>query len=369
MSRILEPGVRVACLTALRTWQQRTRRLGRAAFSVAAGFVLAHGTAVQAGAENAAELRQSAGLQVGTPDGASGSATDKAMSEARALPPRPTWVAYYGAAADIDVERLGRTFKVIIIDADPDPDTDYGPAFDATQIALLKAHGAKVLSYLNFGACEQSRSYWSRVPAGFVSCRANKAAWLGRYQGYPEYWMNVGNAQFQHLIADYVAPRLVAAGVDGLMLDNVEVIDHDRDAREGMCDAACRQGGLDLVATLRSRYPKLSIVLNNAPVSALGATGGRVAFPLLVDGVFAEDVFLPSTSRSLVSQLRAWSDAARIAGRRHFFVGTLDYATSCSANAAARRAWNASTRAGFSPSVETIDLDSICWWPWFKGSG
>jgi cysteinyl-tRNA synthetase len=334
--------------------------------------MLAHGTAVQAGAAAAPEWVQGAALQADAPHGAAGNtmnAMDNAMSEARALPPGPTWVAYYGAAADIDVERLGRTFKVIVIDADPDPDTDNAPAFDATQIALLKAHGAKVLSYLNFGACEQSRSYWSKVPAGFVSCSENKAAQLGRYQGYPEYWMNVGNARFQHLIADYVAPRLVAAGVDGLMLDNVEVIDHSRDAPEGICDATCRQGGLDLVATLRSRYPKLSIVLNNAPASALGATGGRVAFPLLVDGVFAEDVFLPSTSRSLVAQLRAWSDAARIAGRHHFFVGTLDYATSCSANAAAQSAWNSSMRAGFSPSVATIDLDSICWWPWFKGSG
>ena len=163
---------------------------------------------------------------------------------------------------------------------------------------------------------------------------------------------------------DYVAARLVAAGIDGFVLDNVEVLDHGEDAPEGPCDAACRQGGIDLVAALRKRYPSLSVVLNNAPSEALHSASGGVTLLDLVDGVFAEDVFLPTQSRPLVAQLRAWRDAAQRAGRSDFFVGTLDYATSCAATAAAERARSASVRAGFSPAVETVDLTSICWWPW-----
>src|SRR5258706_6541935 len=250
----------------LRRWM---RGLCRAALVALSGFAMVSG----------AKAADTTGAKKGD---------SSASTEARTLPSKPTWGAYYGAASNVDIGRLGSTFNVVVIDADPGEGDD-APAFDAAQIAALKARGAKVLSYLNFGACEESRSWWSDVPAGFVSCRANRAARLGRYQGYPEYWMNPGNAQFQHLIVDYIAPRLVAAGVDGFMLDNFEVVSHGAGTADGQCDAACRQGGLDLVATLRKRYPDRSIVLNNASTAVLpGSSGGGARSPLLGGAVAPE---------------------------------------------------------------------------------
>jgi cysteinyl-tRNA synthetase, unknown class len=74
-------------------------------------------------------------------------------------------------------------------------------------------------------------------------------------------------------------------------------------------------------------------------------------------------VYLPSLDRDAVRQLDAWSGAGRKAGRANFFVGTLDYVPTCSATTVAAADWDYSKQAGFSPSVSTVDLASVCWWP------
>jgi cysteinyl-tRNA synthetase, unknown class len=269
------------------------------------------------------------------------------------------WAVYYGRGSAINIAQAAGTFKVIVIDADPGNGT---PAFSATQIAALKASGTKVLSYLNFGACEKSRTYWNTVPSGFVSCGANTSAQINRYSGYQEYWMNPANADYQNLIVNYVAPRLAATGIDGFMLDNFEIVGHGASSSSAPCDATCAQGGLDLVKQLRDRFPDLAIVPNAAPVSVIGASSGGVSFPWLIDGVIAEQVFLPSTSASVVQQLRSWQSTEQNLGRSGFFVGSLDYASSCTATSTAQIAWTAAQTAGFSPSIATSLLDSICWW-------
>ncbi|WCM21077.1 endo alpha-1,4 polygalactosaminidase [Paraburkholderia bryophila] len=281
------------------------------------------------------------------------------ISTARALPVAPVWAVYYGNASGLTLSQVASTFKLIVIDADPGTGT---PAFSAAQIAALKANGAKVLSYLNLGACEKSRSYWNTVPSGFVSCGANTAAQLGKYSGFQEYWMNPANADYQNLLVNYVAPRLAATGVDGFMLDNFEIVGHGTNTTAGPCDATCAQGGLDLVKQLRDSFPNLALVPNAAPVQTIGGSSGGVAFPWLIDGVLAEQVYLPSVSTSLVQQLQSWQSAEQNLGRSGFFVGSLDYASSCTATSSAQTAWTAARQAGFSPSISIASLDSICWW-------
>lgn len=283
-----------------------------------------------------------------------------AIPAARALPASPVWAAYYGRGSALDIAQAAATFKLIVIDADPGSGT---PAFSTAQIAALKANGAKVLSYLNFGACEKSRTYWTTVPSGFVSCGANTSAQISKYQGFQEYWMNPANADYQNLIVNYVAARLAATGVDGFMLDNFEIVGHGAGSSTAPCDAACAQGGFDLVRQLRDRFPDLVLVPNAAPVQAIGATTGGVSFPWLIDGVIAEQVFLPSTSTSVVQQLKSWQGIEQNLGRNGFFAGSLDYVSSCTANSTAQTAWTAAQQAGFSPSIATTSLDSICWWP------
>src|SRR5260370_35880977 len=103
--------------------------------------------------------------------------------------------------------------------------------------------------------------------------------------------MNLGNADYQKLIVEFVAPRLVAQGVDGFFLDNLEIVEHGTATSNGPCDATCAQGGLDLVGKLRAAFPDRLIVMQNATsdFTRLGQTGG-VAFPSLLDGISHEEV-------------------------------------------------------------------------------
>jgi cysteinyl-tRNA synthetase len=287
--------------------------------------------------------------------------TNVTIAAARNLPASPVWAVYYGTAAQTHIDQLASSFNVIVIDADPGTDT---PNFTPAQITALKAHGAKVLGYLNVGACETWRAYWTTAPTGFVSCGANHAAHLGHYSGYSnEYWMNVGNAAYQNLIINYVAPRLAATGVDGFMLDNFEIVGHDANAAQGPCDARCKQGGLDLVAQLRTKFPNASIVLNAAPTSAISGSSGGIPFPMLVDGDFAEEVFLPSLDSALLQALLTWKRTEAQLPRSTFFTGSLDYVSSCSATSNAQSGWKASIAAGLSPSIATSALDQVCRWP------
>ncbi|MFP6562484.1 endo alpha-1,4 polygalactosaminidase [Paraburkholderia sp. B3] len=286
--------------------------------------------------------------------------TNVTIAASRNLNPQGAWVVYYGSGSQADLARMASTFKLIVVDADP---ANGSPAVTPAQIATLRSNGATVLSYLNFGACETWRTYWSSAPAGFLSCSANTAAQLGKMAGYSEYWMNPANSDYQHLIADYVAPQLMATGVDGLMLDNFEIVGHGAGATDGPCDATCAQGGLDLVARLRNDFPDAPIVLNHAPVTALSGTSGGIAFPMLVDGDFGEQVFAPAVDTGQVQELQTWRSVEAGLPRSAFFTGSLDYMTDCTQTSAAQSDWNASLAAGLNPSVATSALNTVCWWP------
>jgi len=190
------------------------------------------------------------------------SKTHLSTGPGRGFPQTGPWVSYYGRADDLDLGRLADRFRIINIDADPGAGN-----FTAAQIDQLKAGGRnRVISYLNVGAVERSRTYWATVPEGFVAPRDNVKAQLGPYPGYPdEVWMNVGDPDWQRLVVAYLAPRLTAQGVDGFYFDNLEIVEHAAGSgQQPICDAQCAQGGLDIVAALRAAYLSLLFVMQNA---------------------------------------------------------------------------------------------------------
>lgn len=270
-------------------------------------------------------------------------------------PPGSRWVAFYDPSGGVDIDRLGRDFDVVVIDADPTLDrwTDQALA------SLLAANDGHVLAYLSLGSCERSRDYWSNAPAPLVPCGQNTAAHLGPYEGYPdEVWVNPSNGEYQRLIVEHVALRLLARGVDGLFLDNFDVTERS-DASVAACDGSCAQGALDLVARLRERFPEAWLVTNNgtSDVARLGATGGQ-PFPRLIDGVSHEGTFRPVRDERVLAELRRWS------GEPSFFVGTLDDVVSCD-SADGRAVCASSWREGF--WCATADLvegvGGVCWRP------
>ena len=292
-----------------------------------------------------------------------------ATTAGRGFPSAGPWASFYGSADAIDLPKMAATFRIMDIDADPDMGN-----FSVNQIKTLKNGGAnKVLSYLNLGSCENFRGYWSTAPAGFLSCAANKAAQLGTYSGYSnEVWMNVGNAAYQNLVINYIVPRLVAQGVDGFYFDNMEIVEHGTNTSNGPCDAQCSQGGLDLIAKLRDKYPSMLFVLQNATSdkTRLGrATGvsGTVAFPSLLDGIAHEEVYKPVRDTSAEAELVSWSGMNLMPGGRKFWIATLDYVSSCTNTTAAQSAFQSSRSRGFSPSVSdsSAGQQTVCYWPVF----
>ena len=285
---------------------------------------------------------------------------DGGPSAAKAL-----WVSFYGTASQMgDLAHVARTFRLINIDADPGAGN-----FTDDEIRILSDDGRnRVVSYLNIGSCERFRTYWSSAPSGLVPCGANRSAWLGSYEGYPdETWMDPSDEAYQGLILDFVAPRLAARGVDGFYLDNLEVAEHADPSAPGWCSPRCRQGALDLVRRLRERFADMVILMQNATsdVTRLGMTGGR-RFATLLDGVDHEEVYAPGFDGAAEKQLLLWQAMGMSSRLGHsFFVGVEDYVGSCANEAAARAAYAKGRARGFAPYVadESGSQKVICYWP------
>ncbi|HTJ93341.1 MAG TPA: endo alpha-1,4 polygalactosaminidase [Pararobbsia sp.] len=273
------------------------------------------------------------------------------------------WMSFYGTVSSLgSTATIANTFRVMDVDLDPGAGN-----FSPSDVAALKANGSNiVLSYLNIGSCENFRTYWNTVPAGFVSCQANTAAHAGSYSGYPdEVWMNPSNPDYQHLIVDYVAPRLVAQGADGFYLDNLEIVEHGTSTSNGPCNAACAQGGLDIVRLLRAKYPSLVIVMQNATsdVTRLGQTGG-VSFAGLLDGIAHEEVYQPNYDAQAEQELLNWESMNLTPNGHPFWIATLDYVGSCTATALAQAVYARSRAHGFVPyaSDRSGGQNVVCNW-------
>lgn len=269
----------------------------------------------------------------------------------RGFPAPCPWVSFYGSARQMgNLARVAKTFRIINLDADPQAGN-----FNKAQIATLKARGKnRVLSYLNVGACERYRDYYSKAPKGYLSCRDNRKAHKGIYRDYPdEMWMDPANPDYQRLLIDVVAPRLVAMGVDGFYLDNLEILEHGAANREAPCDTACRQGGLAFVAKLRRAFPKHLLVLQNAtsdPIRQARLADGT-PFASLLDGVAREETYTPTKEPAVEADLLSWQGMKLTPGGRPFFIGTLDFVGDCRARRKARAVAKIAKRKGFCPFV------------------
>jgi cysteinyl-tRNA synthetase len=259
--------------------------------------------------------------------GSAGHGADPA-SGTRGFPSAGPWVSWYGESGGAaTVSKVAMTFRVINIDADPE-----GGNLSDAELQTLRANGQnRVLSYLNLGSCEMSRSYYSSDPAGHKSCKSSGGLTTA-YDGYPdEMWANLSNPDYQDLMVNYVAARLVERGVDGFYLDNLEVVEHGANNRNGPCDSQCSQGGLDLVWQLRQKFPDKLIVMQNASsdVTRRGMTHG-MAFPALLDGVSHEEVYSNGGDSDALDEMLAWRDMQLTVNGHPFWLAVEEYVGACS---------------------------------------
>lgn len=284
-------------------------------------------------------------------------------ARSRAIDVPGPWTTYYGAASKLDLRQVARTYRLLVIDADPGQHN-----FTPAQIAQLRDGGRnRVLSYLNIGSCERFRTYWRTTGTAIPGCGANLPAHRGVYHGYPdEVWMDPSNPDHQRLVLDYLAPRLVAQGVDGFYLDNMEIVEHAPRAHNGPCSATCRRGGLELVHKLRQRYPQMTIVMQNtvSPETRTARVGG-VPFPSVLDGIAHESVFAPRYDAEADTRLAHWLAWRKEQPGRRLWVGTLDYVGNCDNIERARAAATRSHARGYTPAVSDASAGQqrICDWP------
>ena len=279
-----------------------------------------------------------------------------APAAGRGFPDPGPWASFYGPGAGLDLAKLASTFRIINIDADPAAGN-----FTGAQITTLKANGAnRVISYLNIGSCETYRSYWSKCVA--------TGALTTTYDGYPdEKWADLSNVAYQDLMVNDVAATLAARNVDGFFLDNLEVVEHGASSTNGPCNAACAQGGLDLVWKLRQRFPGLLIVMQNATgaFTRNGTTHG-VPYRTLLDGISHEEVYSNGGDAQARSEMLAWKALGLSVAGRPFWLAVEDYAGACSSakKSAAQSLRSKAQADGLSSYVtdESGKQQAPCYW-------
>ena len=96
-------------------------------------------------------------------------------------------------------------YETVVIDAQ---------YFSAEEIMSFKESGHKVYSYINVGALEDYRDYYSKYE--YLA--------LGDYEHWDEeVWIDVSSEEWQRFILDELAPMLKDKGIDGFFVDNCDV--------------------------------------------------------------------------------------------------------------------------------------------------
>ena len=160
-------------------------------------------------------------------------------------------------------------YDLIIVDAQN---------YSAAEIKALKAGGAKVLSYINVGACESDRTYFKTAKA--------QGLLLGKYDNWDgEYWVHAEKPAWRTIILG-VAKQIAAKGVDGFWADNLDIL-YTAEEEYGWKAAALTELYRSLQDTLRGLTGY--VMINGADVFVTRAIKAKEAGTF--DGVNQETVY------------------------------------------------------------------------------
>ena len=144
--------------------------------------------------------------------------------------------------------KMLRRFDVVVVEPYEVPDEEY--------LRNLKKSGTIVLAYIDVGKAEDWRYYWKFL---------DKNALIKPDQDWDgEYFVDINNDSWQEAIVDYEIPYILSLGdssndsttyhgYDGLVLDNIDIIDRYPEMKTGM---------YKLVRDISQSYPGLLIVPN-----------------------------------------------------------------------------------------------------------
>jgi uncharacterized protein (TIGR01370 family) len=144
-----------------------------------------------------------------------------------------SWSFALGAAVSgrsgADLAAQFKGFDLVVLD---------GTDVSAEAVAALRAQGAVVLAYANVGAIEEDRP-WSE---------AARAYRLDYWEQWNEWYADVTRPGFRTLVTDTIVAPMLAKGVDGLFLDNVDMVDTHPAQRAAMVGLVAQ-----LSATVRAK--------------------------------------------------------------------------------------------------------------------
>ncbi|MDD4734741.1 MAG: endo alpha-1,4 polygalactosaminidase [Kiritimatiellae bacterium] len=243
------------------------------------------------------------------------------------------WLCYYGN--DRDVLTANPLIELLVLDAD-----ELGPLTKEEKNKRL------CLAYLSVGEAEDFRMYWQGI--------RNKSWVLGSNPDWAgDHLVDVRSKEWRRLVTDEVAPRLMAAGYDGFMLDTLDTAETLLQS-DPVSFAGVKEAMAELVLTLRNRWPDAVILVNR----------GFDILPLItpqIDGVLVEGVrstmdFKHGQSRMLTTDECIWIEkkleAVQHAGLPVF---ALDYVVPPDPEQATA-VYHRLQRLGYRPLISTPDL-------------
>ena len=151
-------------------------------------------------------------------------AADAATKDTR-LGTVKTWAFAIGDGARGKVLRRPGAFDLVVVD---------GEDVSRAQVQKLRRHGTIMLGYVSVGTIESYR-WWYRAASPYK---------LELWGDWGEWYADVAQAGFRNLIAGRVAPRMLRKGLQGLFLDNTDMIETHRAQRAGMRALVARLGRL-----------------------------------------------------------------------------------------------------------------------------
>jgi cysteinyl-tRNA synthetase len=272
------------------------------------------------------------------------------------------YLAFRGRAGQMgDLGRVASTYRLIAVDAEP-----VHKKFTREELAALRGPEGKniVLGIVDVGFCDRTQFYWKSAPDELLSCASNLLGQIGARKDHPQQvWMRVDDPDYQSLIVEYVAPRIAKSGVDGFLLDGLELLDRPDDDPEAPCDSDCVNGAIDLLTALRKEFPDMVVVMNGGFSKEVREAMGRDRIPFLLDGIVAEEVYTPSYDAQKEADLSDWRGQRKVNGRP-FAVITQDYVDGCDDTASAQKIFATSRSHGFSPAVSPSPTGRarVCSW-------
>ncbi len=238
---------------------------------------------------------------------------------AAAVPPRlaavHTWAFGIGnGTLSGDVAQRYARYDLVVVD---------GQEVTAAQVTALHRDGALVLGYLDTGTIEPYRPWY----------RSAKPYRLDYWKQWGEWYANVDAAGYRKLLGS-VAAGMLRKGLDGLFLDNTDMVETHRDQASGM---------VKLVA-------RLAALAHRGGGHLFAQNGADVDGPILryLDGWNREDIGSDSAAGRELRLMRA----------RGLLTLATGY-TAAGSSRATRRDVRIACRAGALPFVSNLELTRI----------